>query len=431
MNLFIRNGWLPGVGPVHIHIINERIQDIGINLSPPAEAQLLDAQNMAVVPGLVNGHSHAPMTLFRGFGDDMPLAQWLKTRIWPAEARMTEEEAYWGTRLACWEMIRSGTVAFEDMYWHFHSVARAVEESGLRAGIGISMIDIDGEQQAHECKQLAQKVVAEATRYSNRIHPSLSPHAIYTVSPASLRWCADFSAQHNLNVHIHLAETQQEVRDCLRLHGVRPALHLDHQGLLTPRTLLAHGVWLDDDELDLIALRGATLITNPTSNMKLAVRGVFPYPKVARRAIPMALGTDGAASNNSLDLFQELKTFALIQKHANEDPSTLPALAAWEIATGAKAPIFGQSGRIAPGENADLLLIRRDLPEMTPEHNFISNLVYSATGHVVDTVIVAGKILMQNRIIPGEAEMRQELLAKTAQLNDFCKMEPTHGTGCF
>ncbi|MEO5330704.1 MAG: amidohydrolase [Magnetococcus sp. YQC-5] len=419
MNLFIRNAWLPEHGTVQIHIDHGRIQAMGADLSPPLQAELLDAKGMAVVPGLVNGHTHAAMTLFRGFGDDMPLMQWLETRIWPAEARLTEEDVYWGSRLACLEMIRSGTVAFEDMYWHFHGMARAVEESGLRAGVGAVMIDIAGPQQAEACKRLAEQTFDESQRYSDRIRFTLTPHAIYTVSPSSLRWTADFSAKHDLPVHIHLSETRHEVEECLNKHGVRPAFHLDRQGLLTPRVILAHGVWLDDDELDLIAQRGATLVTNPISNMKLAVGGVFPYTKAASRGIPMALGTDGAASNNALDLFADLKTFALIQKHAQQDPTTLPAHAAWLVATGAKAPLLGQSGRIAPGEKADLLLIKHDAPEMTPCHDLISNLVYVATGHVVDTVIVAGKILMQNRVIPGEAELLDEVRARARRLCSF------------
>ncbi len=416
MNLFIHNAWLPEQGRVCIHIDHGIIQAIGPDLQPPADIEQLDAKDNAVLPGLVNGHTHAAMTLFRGFGDDMPLMQWLQTRIWPAEARLTEEDVYWGTRLACLEMIRSGTVAFQDMYWHFHGMARAVEESGLRAGIGAVIIDIAGTEQAKDCKLQAEKIFAESTRYSDRIQFTLTPHAIYTVSPPTLRWCAEFAAQHNLLVHIHLSETQHEVEESLQIHGMRPAFLLDQQGLLTPNVLLAHGVWLDDDELDLIAKRGATLVTNPVSNMKLAVGGVFPYAKAAKRAIPMAIGTDGAASNNTLDLFSDLKTFALIQKHAHNDPTQLPAQAAWEIATGNKAPLLGQSGRIACGEKGDLLLIRRNEPEMTPEHHLISNLVYGATGHVVDSVIVNGKILMHNRIIPGEEEVLQEVRERAKRL---------------
>ncbi|MBF0294326.1 MAG: amidohydrolase [Magnetococcales bacterium] len=417
MTLFIKNALLPEQGMRHIRIDGGRIQAMGQDLECPAGAEVLDAGGMAAVPGLVNGHTHAAMTLFRGFGDDMPLMQWLQTRIWPAEARLTEEDVYWGTRLACLEMIRSGTVAFEDMYWHFHGMARAVEESGLRVGVGAVMIDIAGEAQGEQCRRDAERYHAESSRYSSdRVRFTLTPHAIYTVSPRSLRWCAEFSERHEVPVHIHLSETQHEVEECLKNHGVRPAVHLDRQGLLTPRVMLAHGVWLDDAELDLIAERGATLVTNPVSNMKLAVGGIFPYVRAAARGIPIALGTDGAASNNTLDLFQDLKLFALVQKHASHDPTVLPAHEAWEVAIGARAPLLGQSGRLAPGEKADLLLLRHTAPEMTPEHDLISNLVYVATGHVVDSLIASGRVLMNNRIIPGEEEVLREVRARIERL---------------
>ncbi|MEO5346241.1 MAG: amidohydrolase [Magnetococcus sp. YQC-9] len=410
MNLFIQDARLPEVpNPVNIVIQDGRIQAIGPQVTPDSpEITILDAHGLVATPGLVNGHTHASMTLFRGFGDDMPLMQWLQTRIWPAEAKLTEEDVYWGARLACLEMIRSGTVAFEDMYWHFHGMARAVEDSGLRAGVGAVMIDVAGPEQGAACRRLAEETFEASQRYSERVRFTLTPHAIYTVSPESLRWTAEFSQRHDLPVHIHLSETQHEVEMCLKNHGVRPAVHLDRQGLLTPRVLLAHGVWLDDDELDLIAARGATLVTNPVSNMKLAVGGVFPFAKAAARNIPIALGTDGAASNNTLDLFQEMKFLALIQKHAQHDPTALPSHQVWEVATGAKAPLLGQSGQLTVGAPADLLLLRHTEPEMTPEHELISNLVYSATGHVVDTVIVNGRILMRNRVIPDEGAIRLE-----------------------
>ncbi len=205
--------------------------------------------------------------------------------------------------------------------------------------------------------------------------------------------------------------------NCLKQHGVRPAFLLDRLGLLNERALLAHGVHLDEAELDLIAERGAILVTNPVSNMKLAVGGVFPYAKAAARGIPMALGTDGAASNNSLDLFQELKIFALIQKHADVDPTALPALDAWQVATGRRAHLFGEKrGRLEIGAPADLLLLQRNAVEMTPTHRFHSNLVYSATGSVVDSMIVAGRVVMRHRKVPGEEEILEQAKACAARI---------------
>jgi 5-methylthioadenosine/S-adenosylhomocysteine deaminase len=383
------------------------------DLLPLPGETVLDAEGMAITPGLFNGHTHAAMTLWRGFGDDMPLMEWLQQRIWPAEARMTEEDVYWGTRLACLEMIRTGTVRFEDMYWHFHGMARAVDEMGLRAGVGAVMIDLAGPEQAAACRAAIEQTLASVGQYSDRVHYTLTPHAIYTVSESSLRWVAEFAGRHDLPVHIHLSETRHEVEQCLQAHGVRPALYLDRVGLLGPRTLLAHGVYLDGEELDRIAERGALLVTNPSSNMKLAVGGVFPYPGALARGCRIALGTDGAASNNALDLFREAKTFALIQKHHATDPTVLPAAAVWEIATGQQA---GVHGPLQVGAPADFLLLRHAGIGMVPEHALVSNLVYAATGEVVDTVVVAGRVLMRHQQVEGADEILYEAQRRALRL---------------
>ncbi|MBF0177210.1 MAG: amidohydrolase [Magnetococcales bacterium] len=416
MTLFIQDARLLDDRRVHIQIDNGLITAIGEELAPPHPGtEILDARGMVVTPGLLNGHTHAAMTLFRGYGDDMHLMDWLQNRIWPAEAKMTEADVYWGTKLACLEMIRSGTVQFHDMYWHYHAVARAVDEMGLRAGVGAILLDV-AEAQGDQLQAESERLLSETRRYSSRIQYEHAPHSIYVVNESRLRWLADFSEKHATRVNIHLSETTREVAECQARHGLRPAFYLDRIGLLNPRVCLAHGVHLDETELDLIAERNATLITNPVSNMKLAVGGAFPYQEVARRGINLAIGTDGAASNNSLDLFQEVKYFALLQKHAAHDPTILPARVAWKILTGARAPVFGPSGRIAPGERADLLLLDLDQVETTPRHDTISSLVYAATGHVVDSVIVDGRILMHGRRIEGEEEIRQEALARAHAL---------------
>jgi 5-methylthioadenosine/S-adenosylhomocysteine deaminase len=247
------------------------------------------------------------------------------------------------------------------------------------------------------------------------VTPTLGPHAIYTVSEKSLHWIAELSAERGVPVHIHLSETEGEVHDCVAAHGVRPAQYLDRVGLLTPQTLLAHGVWLDDDELALVGERGASVVTNPVSNLKLAVGGVFPYAKARDHGIPVGLGTDGAASNNALDLFQDVKHLALIQKHATRDPAAMPATEAWAVATGQRAPLLGQSGRVAAGEPADFLLVRLDVPELTPG-DLTANLVYAASGAVVDTTVVAGRVLMRGGEIPNEVEAREGAVASARRL---------------
>jgi len=247
------------------------------------------------------------------------------------------------------------------------------------------------------------------------ITTALGPDGTHTVSEKSLQWVAELSAETQLPVHIHLSETEGEVHDCVAAHGIRPARYLDRIGLLTPRTLLAHGVWLDDDELALVGERGATIVTNPVSNLKLAVGRVFPYGAARGYDIPVGLGTDGASSNNSLDMFQEVKYLALAQKHAARDPAALPATEAWAVASGQRAPLLGQSGRVAVREAADFLLVRSDAPELTPG-DLTANLVYAAAGSVVDTTVVAGRVLMRGGEIADESEIREGAVASARRL---------------
>lgn len=414
MNLAIRDATLDGQR-VGVRVQGERIAAVGPAVQPEADDDVLDAAGMALLPGLVNGHTHAGMTLMRGYGDDMPLMQWLQDRIWPTEAKLTADDVYWGTRLACVEMIRTGTVRFWDMYWQPEAVARAVEDAGIRASVALPLIDGLDPDKSDALRNEAERTLEVLAGFGARITPTLGPHAIYTVSEKSLQWVADLSEERGLPVHIHLSETEGEVHDCIAAHGLRPAMYLDGIGLLTPRTLLAHGVWLDDTELALVGQRGATVVTNPVSNLKLAVGGVFPYAKARDHGVPVGLGTDGAASNNGLDLLQDVKHLALMQKHAARDPAAMTATEAWAVVTGQRAPLLGQSGGIAAGEPADFLLVRADASELTPG-DLTANLVYAASGSVVDTTVVAGRVLMRGGQIGNEAEVGEFAIASARRL---------------
>jgi 5-methylthioadenosine/S-adenosylhomocysteine deaminase len=400
---------------VAVRVEEDRIVAVGADVEPADGDEVLDAGGMAVVPGLVNGHTHAAMTLMRGYGGDLPLLQWLQDRIFPIEAKLTADDVYWGTRLACIEMIRSGTARFWDMYWQPEAVARAVQDAGIRASVALPLVDGLDADKSDGLRADAERSLDALADVGPRITPTLGPHSIYLVSEKSLHWIAELSSDRDLRVHIHLSETEGEVQDCVATHGVRPAPYLDRIGLLTPRTLLAHGVWLDDDELGLVGERGATIVTNPVSNLKLAVGRVFPYAKARRQGIPVGLGTDGASSNNSLDLFQDMKHLALVQKHAERDPAAMPATEAWAVATGQRAPVLGQPGRLAVGEPADFLLVRSDAPELTPG-DLVANLVYAAAGSVVDTTVVAGQVLMRDGEIGDEAEVRAGAIASARRL---------------
>jgi 5-methylthioadenosine/S-adenosylhomocysteine deaminase len=401
--LTITGAHLPAGGTGGLRAVDGIITEFGPAVAPQPGDDHLDAAGLTIAPPLVNGHTHAAMTLLRGYGDDLALMEWLQTRIWPAEARLTPEHVYWGTRLAAVEMIRSGTLRFWDMYFHVHDVARAVVDSGLRATVSQVILEIPGAP-ADARPEAAEEGIARLADAGPLITPCLGPHAIYTVGADALRLVAEVSARHGVLIHIHLAETSGEVEDCVREHGLRPAAYLDTIGLLTPRTVLAHGVHLDDAELALVAERGATLVTCPVSNMKLAVGGAFPYPAARAAGCAIGIGTDGAASNNSLDLLQDVKVLALLQKHTTNDPAALPAADAWAIATGARAPGLGATP-LEIGRPADLLLLDLDTPEVLLAP-FDAALVYSATGSVVDTAIVDGRVLMRHRAIDGEDEVR-------------------------
>jgi 5-methylthioadenosine/S-adenosylhomocysteine deaminase len=405
------------------------IAALGPGVAPEAGDETIEAAGAPLVSPLVNGHTHAAMTLFRGYGGDLPLMRWLQEVVWPVEAKLEPEDVYWGTRLACAEMIRTGTTRFWDMYWHPGATARAVRDAGLRATIGGPLFDLDGKTAAMQESALAN--LDELADFAPAIYRSLAPHAIYTVSEGLLRWIAEVAAERGVAAHIHLSETEQEVSDCLEQHGVRPAAYLDRLGFLNERTVLAHGVWFDRAELELVAERGCTVVTNPVANMKLAVGGVFPYPAAREAGVAVGLGTDGPGSNDSLDLLADLKVFALAQRHATGDATVLPAVEAWQVATGARAPLLTDAARPAPqrfvppvdtenvaapgalprvGGAADFLLLQPRSPELGLG-DLHSDLVYAASGSIVDTTVVSGRVLMRG----GEVAGVEEIVARAAE----------------
>jgi 5-methylthioadenosine/S-adenosylhomocysteine deaminase len=395
VTLAVENALLDGER-VGVRCEEGTIASLGPEVAPQDGDERLDAEGAHLLPPLVNGHTHAAMTLFRGSGGDLPLMPWLEERIWPVEAKLSEEDVYRGARLACAEMLRTGTTRFWDMYWQPAATARAVEESGLRATIGAPLFDLHGSPA--QLREMAHRGLEALAGCGPRITPALAPHAIYTVSEESLRWIGELSAERDLPVQIHLSETGKEVEDCLAEHGERPAFYLDRVGLLNERTVLAHGVWLDPDELALIAERGATVVTNPVANMKLAVGGVFPHPAARAAGVAVGLGTDGAGSNDTLDLLADLKTFALVQKHAAADPTAIEAAEAWAVATGARAPRLGATP-LEPGAPADFVLMRANSAELGIGE-LMADLVYAAGASAIAHVVVAGEVLLRDGAVP-------------------------------
>lgn len=398
---------------IDVFIKGEKIQKIGSNLNLKAKEKIDGKGGKAVLPGLINCHTHAAMVLFRGYGDDSSLDRWLKEKIWPLETKLKEEDIYWGTKLACLEMIKTGTTCFNDMYWYEQSEIQAVKEMGMRAKIGLVLLDFLPKGSKAHIEKLYEKLTAKQLI---TIQLSIAPHSIYTVSKENLIWAKNFAKLHNLLLHIHLSETKKEVKDCQKKYHLRPAEYLEKIGFLKENVILAHSIWLSDKEIAILKKKKCHVVYNPCSNMKLA-SGVFPYLKLKKAGINICLGTDGAASNNSLDMIEEMKFASLLQKTKEVDPTITPAKEIFEAATenGAKA-LNLNLGQIEEGKLADLILVDLNQINLTPGHNFISNLVYSASGNCVSDVVCGGKIIMRERKIAGEKEIMRKATQRAQKL---------------
>jgi 5-methylthioadenosine/S-adenosylhomocysteine deaminase len=404
MSILVTGVRLDGQG-TDIFIEGNRIKQIGDHLKVKAD-EVVPGEGKAAVPSFINGHTHAAMTLLRGYADDMPLQDWLQTKIWPVEAHMTEEDVYWGTKLACLEMIKTGTTFFNDMYWHWRGTARAVEEMGIRAAIGAVFIDLFDGSKAKEQMALNEELYAARDEFGPRVTFTLGPHAIYTVSEEALRWCGEFARNKGVLVHFHLSETEEEVQGCLQKHGARPVRYLEQIGFLGPHLIACHCVWLNEEDMAILKAHEVRAVHNPTSNMKLTVGGVFPYPQLRERGIITALGTDGCASNNNLDMLESAKLASLLQKFHTGDPVVMPAHEALEMITVQGARAFGlESGRIEAGRWADIALVDLDHPQLTPHFHLASDLIYAANGSCVDTLICDGRVLMRDGRVAGEEEI--------------------------
>jgi 5-methylthioadenosine/S-adenosylhomocysteine deaminase len=400
-SILIKNVTMP-LSPVKkgsVLIENDLILEIGPDGGDQADV-VIDGEGKVLIPGLVNTHTHLSMTLLRGMADDLPLQTWLEDYIWPAEAHLEGDHCYAGALLAALEMIRTGTTCCNDMYFFMDEVARALDEAGLRGVVSHGMIDTGDEEKRKKEIRETQRIIDKCHNTAEgRITVALGPHAPYTCSEELLRWIREKANQEDLQIHIHVSETEGEVQNVLESTQKRPFEYLDSLGLLGPDILAAHAVWLSEGEIKLIKERRVKLSHNPVSNMKLA-SGISPVTRLVEKGVCVSLGTDGAASNNNLDLFQEMKTATLLQKVNLMDPTVLPAGKVMEMATSDGAAALGledEIGTIEVGKKADLVLVNMMAPHLTPQRSPLSHLVYSAGGSDVDTVICNGQILMQEK----------------------------------
>lgn len=379
----------------NIHVSGDKISKItqgaveGLNV--------IDGHGKFATPGLINAHTHASMTLLRSYSDDKALMDWLQKDIWPIEDKMTRKDIYWGAALAAVEMIKSGTTAFADMYGpNMEEVAKVVDESGLRGSLSRGLIGIfDGDEKLATNVELYKNFHGAA---NGRITVMFGPHAIYTCPPDYLRKVATAAEKLGAEIHMHMNETQDEINDCLKNYGKRPFEVVNETGLFDTGTLAAHCVWLSDEEIKIIKAKKIRVAHNPGSNMKLA-SGIAPVTKLLAEGVTVALGTDGASSNNNLDMLEEVRLAALLAKVESMNPLSVPAAQALQMATefGATALGLQNVGRLAEGYKADIVLWDMSGVEWQPNYNPVSLLVYSANASSADTVIVDGKILMQGR----------------------------------
>lgn len=362
------------------------------DLHAPSDVQadiVVDATDKAILPALYNTHTHAAMTILRGYADDMPLYTWLNDYIWPFEDKITAGDIREGSRIAVKEMVGSGSVFFSDMYFDIEETIDEVDKSGMRACIGITVMENHSKAVTEEKKAFVREWKDPT---GGRVQLAMCPHAIYTVGKEKFIKCSEFARENGMRIHIHLSESESEYNDCVREHGMTPVKYLDSIGVLGSDVVAAHCVHLTDEDIDILAKREVTVSHCPCSNMKLS-SGIFPYEKLIKSGCRITLGTDGASSGNNLDLREAMKFAALLAK-VSGNPETLPAQEVFKWATVNGAQTFGiDAGTIAEGKIADCLLIDlRDI-RMQPCYNLVSNFVYSADTSCISTVICDGKVI--------------------------------------
>jgi 5-methylthioadenosine/S-adenosylhomocysteine deaminase len=389
--------------PGALAIRDDEIVWVGLDGSRPEHLEPREKLNMRgglIMPGLINAHTHAAMTCFRGLADDLPLTVWLNEHIFPAEKKIDGKMVYKGTLLACAEMILSGTTTFCDMYLFEDQVAKAAHEAGMRAVVGEVLYDFPSPNYGPSENGLSfTKDLINTWEKDRLISVAVEPHAVYTCSPDLLRACRDIADEYRVPMIIHLAESQDEVDQVKGLYGASPVMHLEQLGLLGPHLVADHCVVLNDEEMDLLAARGVKVVHNPESNMKLA-SGVAPAVELLARGVALGLGTDGCASNNNLDMLAEMDTAAKLHKVYRLDPTVMKARTVTHLAIRGGARVLGVESKVGcleTGKKADIIGLDLDKPHLTPLYNIYSHVVYAASAADVTLSIINGRVVMRNR----------------------------------
>ena len=372
-------------------------------------AEVVDCEGKTAVPGFVNMHTHAAMSLMRGVGEDIAFHEWLD-RIWRLEEKIDDEYVYHGTKVACLEMIKTGTTTFNDHYWHMPMARKAALEMGLRPILAYVICDRNIPEESERQKAQCLEMYQESLTWPENSELAIAIHAIYSVSEPMILWAVDFARERGLKIHIHLSETEKEIEDCKALHnGMSPVEYLDSLGVLGPDVIAAHTLWLSPDDIEILGKRGVTCVHNINSNLKLSSGYKFLYKELKEAGANICLGTDGCASSNNLDMLETMKTAAMIQKAWRNDPTVMNMEEILAMATENAGKGLGLNiGKLEEGALADILIIDTDNYSFLSPGSFLANLIYSAHSDCVDSVICNGRFVMRNRVIPGEQEILKE-----------------------
>lgn len=392
------NGEKDEVKKTSIYIEGNRIAAIGEEPEGFLAEKVIDGQDRLVIPGLINCHTHSYMAFMRNIADDLSFMDWLFGTIDPIEQQMTDEDTYWGACLAIIEMIKSGTTCFNDMQMNIHQTTRAVKESGMRAVISRGLIG-SGHDEAGQMRLRQAYEEKDAAKDCDRLSFMLGPHAPYTCDDGFMRVVSEEAKKNGMRIHVHLSESVSEIEQIREKYGMTPIEMADRNGLFDVPAIAAHCVQVTDEDIAILKGKKVSVVTNPASNMKLG-NGFAPIGKMLEMGVNVCLGTDGAASNNSLNMFRELGLLTLIHKGVNKTPQCISAREGFRIATinGARAlGLEEETGSIEAGKKADLAILDLNTPSLTPRNNLIAGLSYSANGSEVETVIIDGKIVMENR----------------------------------
>ena len=389
-------GEVPNIEKKDILIENNIIKKIEKDIDKEIEVdEKINAKNMLVMPGLINTHTHLAMSIFRGYKDDRKLMDWLENAIFPVEDKLESEDIYWNSYLSCLEMLRSGTTTCNDMYFGMNKVIEAIENTGLRALVAWSMTDDSIRDKVEKTREYAKKYNVPGSR----IKVITSPHAPYSCNPDTIKLCVDLAKELNTSLHIHLSETLDEEETIREWYNKRGTEYLNDLGVFDVPVILAHGIYISDSDIEILKNVKGGIAHNPISNCKLS-SGICDVVKLRRNGINVGLGTDGIGSTTTLDMFEEMKTAAYLQKVNTMEPTSIKAYDILKMATIVGAKVLGlddEIGTLEPGKKADMIFIRTDKLHLCPDNDVCTNIVYSANGSDVDTVMIDGKIIMQNR----------------------------------